>query len=438
MPPGGLMFYDNKELLLKYIYGLFGVACLCSYIWLLYTRALNIPYHDDILDILGFLLDFTGSQSISEKFNSWVAPHNVHRTLVSRFVYYLVFVLDGEVNFRTLSFVANLALPILILFYCKLLKEKKSTMFFFLIAGLVLFQPRAYGVIFWPMSAFGFFYSLLYSLAALYFLSVPSSRNFSIAILFALAANYTLASGQLVWLIGFFYLLYRCIFSGEYSRSYLVVWVVIAIISVLAYHSGGDERSSFSVLFNFTADSLAHQFRYLLVLLGSGFAFGSVQVSLAIGSLFLFFLIFISCYGFRSQLPVSCFFCWLIVLSCISVAMGRGPISTLEYALMPRYSFASLNLFLAILVTAENYWSFNNLKLQGVLLVVLVIFFCGSYYNYLPDLNQHLEKRKRQYEVGRFWVYGRPGKVTNDLVKQSIERGIYHPPSRAEMSQSTE
>jgi hypothetical protein len=428
------MFHNNNELVIKCVYGLGGLLCLLSYVWLLDSRALNIPFHDDIFDILGFLLNFTGSESIGDKFSAWVAPHNVHRTLVSRLVYYLVYVVEGEANFRTLSFVANLALPLLIVFYCKLLNEKRLTCFFILVCGLVLFQPRAYGLIFWPMSAFGFYYSLLYTLVALYFLKVPSVGNYILAIIFSLAANYTLASGQLVWLIGFSYLCYRFIFKGDYSWVYLLVWMALAIVSVLAYHSGADESSSFSVLFDFTAGSLVHQFKYFLVLLGSGFAFGSVQLSLVIGCLFLFSLIFISFYGFKSELPVSLFFCWFIVLACMSIAMGRGSFSVLDYALMPRYSFASLNLFLALLVTTENYWSFSGLKIQSALLVVLVLFFCGSYFSYFPELDKYLEKRKSQYVVGRFWVYGQPGKVTNALVKQSVQRGIYHPPLPVEMS----
>ena len=46
---------------------------------------------------------------------------------------------------------------------------------------LLLCHPRAYGLLFWAMSSFAFYFVCVYGFAALYFLSRSGGLNFSLA-----------------------------------------------------------------------------------------------------------------------------------------------------------------------------------------------------------------------------------------------------------------
>ena len=204
--------------------------------------ALNVPYHDDIIDVLQFVLSFDAAESVGQRLDLLLAQYNDHRTSASRLLFYLVYAITGEVNFRTLSLLANMAIPVFVILYMQAAPSRELRWPVLLLAALVLCQPQAYGLLFWSMSAFAFYFVLLYSFASLVCLERGSWLALCLAIVFAVGATLSLASGQLVWAVGLFLLVWQILRHGERSWWQLLAWAGSGIVCLLLYYSGVPPR----------------------------------------------------------------------------------------------------------------------------------------------------------------------------------------------------
>ena len=185
----------------RLIYPGLAALVLLAFAVFIHGRALNMPYHDDILDVLKFVLAMRDAGSLGDQLGALFLQYNDHRTGASRLVYYLLYLLQGEVNFRSISFAANAAIPLLGLMYIASLKDdaRSSWAAFALLAALIMCQPRAYGLMLWAMSSFAFYYVCVYALLSMFLLHRSGAGFLFLAILAAWACSFTLASGQVIW-----------------------------------------------------------------------------------------------------------------------------------------------------------------------------------------------------------------------------------------------
>lgn len=414
---------------------LLSALVLVIYAWFLFVHALNIPYHDDIYDILRFILRFTGSDQPGLQYDALLERHNDHRTVASRIVFYAVYLVQGVVDFRVLSFVANLALPLMALLYWHTVTSSSNRPLALLLVVLLLSHPRYYGLMMWSMSAFAFYFVCLYSFASLYFLSKLSPLRFVLALASALAATYTLSSGQLIWLIGIIALLCR---PGHVPRWYLLTWCLLAAVALLSFHHNFANPNPISSVLEFLWNTPLHHARYALVLLGSGFSFGNTLLAECLGFLQLIALFFCIYRDRDSGFSTLHLFGGFLVLAAAVVALGRAPYSNLDYALAPRYSFASVNLSCVLVLLAINRIGVLS-RVQSLLALLLSASLCAaSYLVYHPILDTHLERRIELYNKDRFPLFGQPGQLTKQVVREAVEEGVYRPPPRPVLSHRQE
>ena len=413
------------------IYYLAGALVLGIYAWLLTVHALNIPYHDDIYDILRFILRFTTADQPGLQYEALVERHNDHRTVASRLVFYAVYLVQGLVDFRVLSLVANLALPLMALLYWRSVTASSNRPLALLLVVLLLCHPRYYGLMLWPMSAFAFYFVCLYSFASLHFLSKLNPLRFVLALVFALAATYTLSSGQLIWLFGIAALLCR---PGSVPRWYLLTWCLLAGVALWSFHHNFANPNPVATVLEYFWDTPVHHLSYVLVLLGGGFSFGSTPVAWCLGFLQIIGLLFFIYRDRSGGITTLHLFGGFLVLAAAVLALGRAPYSYLDYALAPRYSFASVNLSVVLLLLAINRSgvlspgrSLAALLLAGSLCV-------ASYWVYHPILDTHLERRIELYNKDQFPLFGQPGHLTKQVIREAVAEGIYRPPPRPVLS----
>ena len=152
----------------KWAYWAMAFCVMAYFIWFVYSRALNIPYQDDILDILQFLLRLTEIDAAGEWVSEFLAVYNVHRTTSSRLVYYSLYLMQGQVDFRVFTVVANLTLPLIAFCYSCMVPQRKNLSLALLIAVLLLCQPGTYELVFFPVAAFSFYSMVLYAIASMY------------------------------------------------------------------------------------------------------------------------------------------------------------------------------------------------------------------------------------------------------------------------------
>ena len=108
-----LIKVPEGSLLTQWLPAVLIVLVIIFYFRFLYGNAINVPFADDIFDVLQVLSGVSLAEDKATAFQILFAQHNDHRTLASRLLYCLVYAISGEIDFRQLIFLANLALILL-------------------------------------------------------------------------------------------------------------------------------------------------------------------------------------------------------------------------------------------------------------------------------------------------------------------------------------
>ena len=396
----------------------------------LYRYAYNVPLFDDIADVLWFLTNFKEAQGAGEVFSGLFDQHNDHRTLSSRLVYLTVYQLQGEINFRVLVFVANLALPLVLCLLYLPLRQYRASILVIVPAALLLFQLRAYGITLWSMAAFAYFYVYLYGFASLYCLHKVSGRRFSLAILFAALSTFSLASGQLIWLVGFASLLHQCLLLRRASPWYLPIWLLTAAAVLVAWRIGLETPNTpSSMLEAFFSAPLKH-IGYYLALLGSAVSEQHLIPAMLTGVLLLLLLVLSSIRYYRQEDLRLELCAWFAALSVAAMVLGRALYTPLEYALASRYSFPSTLFMATVWVMLAIRLSLRDWRLLFLAILLSGVYCINSYRIYSDALQPHLEARVNQFNAGIYWQVGVPASETNAILAKALELEIWTPPAR--------
>ena len=396
----------------------------------LYLHAMNIPFADDILDVLQVMSGLIGADQPGQSLELLFAQHNDHRTTSSRLLYYLSYAAEGEINFRTLTFVANFALIMILLVMYLAIRDHFAPWLLLLPAALVLFQLRAYGLTLWSMAAFAYFYVYLYGFACLLMLRNINGVRFIFAILLASLATFTLASGQMIWLVGVVSLLQQVAIRKKVPLSYVAVWLGAAIAVMLAWRVGLETPNTLLYVLDFFIQKPWYQLTYYFVLLGNAVTEESVTVAATAGGLMFLLLCYSTFRNRRAGNILPELFGWYIVFSVIAMTLGRAPYSDIEYALSSRYSFPSVLMLANSCIVVFYRLDRRYLKLFLLPIFLASVYCVSSYTVYAEKLQSAVEKRVQNYNRKNYWVFGKTRKETNPIVRRAVSQKIYVPPSR--------
>ncbi len=149
----------------------------------------------------------------------WFRQYNDHRTNASRLLVYGAYLVQGEVNFRTLTFLANLALPLILLLFYLSVRGEEYRWVFLLVSALLLLNLRSYTIVLWSQPAFAYYCVIFYAFACLFTLHKVTLPKFVLAAVLCTLATFTYASGQIVWLLGLASLLHQCLVTRRRSLT---------------------------------------------------------------------------------------------------------------------------------------------------------------------------------------------------------------------------
>jgi hypothetical protein len=401
-------------------------AVIVFYAQFLYQHALNIPYHDDIVDVVQLLINVTKSAQLTHTFSLFFERYNEHHTLASRLIYYSALLLEGEINFRTLTFLANAGLLLLLLLLYLAMRKNSRALLILLPAALVLFQLRAYGLIFWAMASFAYIFVYVYGFASILCLRRATAVRFLAAIGFAILGTFTLATGQLIWLVGLVSLLHQSLILRRISTVYSACWLVIAVLFLTAWHVDYTTPVTISSNLQSVVSAPLHYMGFFLALLGSAVSASSVWLAVFVGG----FLVFIVSYSAirnvaREDITLE-LFAGYIILTVAVITFGRAFLVEQDYALVSRYSFPSIFLLATVIVLCLSRLPENarTLKISFAVVGLMLAYWVHSFQAYSPFLQGALEARVNDYNSGFYFVYGEPIKETN-----AISLGLYNPPS---------
>lgn len=140
--------------------------------------------------------------------SEWFSQYLDHRTNASRTLVYVAYLIEGEMNFRTLTLLANLALPLILCLFYLCVRGEEYRWSMLLVSALLLLNLRTPALILHSQAGFAYYY--------VFFLRSPvcSPAQGDLAEVLARgravhARQLTFASGQIVWLMGLANLLHR-------------------------------------------------------------------------------------------------------------------------------------------------------------------------------------------------------------------------------------
>ncbi len=437
------------------------IPALCAippvilYFAILSRGALNIPNLDDYDTILDFLNKLAGAESFSAKFSWLLASQNSEFKLIFlHFASLLQCKLSGHVDFALLSILGNL-FPLLLAYLAwrMLLTESKETSLrigLFLPVPWLIFQIQYWDDLDWATPGFQHLAGLVFSLAAIFFLTRKGKAAFCVALAALAMGVASDGDGLVVIPIGLLILAVGRRFAGIFSWS--AVSAGCMAVYKYGYHAipspTGAHRSLVSVVTGF---------KPLYVLACMGGAVGLfpqfVWASVLLGAMLLLFFLWMLRRGYFRRNPAVCYCMLFLVITVAGVAGLRGDLG-IEMAVTSRYTIYSAALLVfAWIAAAEEFFQHrrrpflqDGLYLAAVsaaVLFSLVMDMAGSYA--IAARNKILVEAMTSYEhptqadphpyPSPFYATpGRPdaasalqGRFLEELTR-SIELGIYKPP----------
>jgi hypothetical protein len=439
------MSIPASNLLVRWLPLLAFCAVVLHHFLFLNNQAMNIPYQDDIYDFLEYIVLADASDSFAQALEALNMQYNDHRTSASRLQVYGAYVLQGEVNFRTLTFLSNLALPMILLLLSLSARGEKYRWTFLLVSALLLLHLRAYELVLFSQGAFAYYYIFFYAFACLFALHKVNFPKFLLAVVLCTLCTYTYASGQVVWLLGAASLLHQSLFAERKPFLYIVAWLLTAAgmlalwrVGFVDLHSQApvnvSPESVRAVLPDALLDASWHQIliRYVsffLVILGSAFTASSALLAGSIGLIMAAILSFLTVKFYRLEDTRLVLCCWFVVASAAAVTVGRAMMAAPNYVLDSRYSFLSIMFLITLLLLAQM----RLARLRSPAVLLLTVALSGAYWSWAHSdferpLQNLVDKRYSHFNSGRFLVFGKP--KARGIVREAMSEGIYNPPCR--------
>ena len=433
------------------------LAALCAvivhHLWFVNSHAINIPHEDDVYDFLQIVSMVENADSARDAFHVLANQYNDHRTSASRLVVFGVYLVEGELNFHTLTLVANLGLLLILLVFYLTVKKEKYRWVYLLVAALLLLNFRYFKIILFSQAAFAYYYVCLYAFACIFTLHKVSGPRFLLAAVFCTLSSLTLASGHIVWLLGLVSLLHQCLVSGHRSLMWPAMWLLVATV-VLTLWYGDFTQGIYMITSELIADNvdsppvtagdvplraivdpsitqiLEQYATFFLVILGSAPIYISTLGAGAAGLVILLVLLFVTLKSYKHDDIRLALYCWFLVVFAAAVTVGRALLTTPEYVLNQRYSFISALLACTLVLLLQV--RFSLVRTPAVLLVLLlaVTYWSWSNFHFEPLFQNHMNKRHSNFNNGHFPVVLMPVGESDVIVSKAISDGIYNPPCR--------
>lgn len=416
-------------------------AVIAHYFWFLNSHATNIPYQDDISDLVRFITQVESAENGWIALEAWFRQYNEHRVGATRLLVYAVYLIEGEMNFHTLMIVANLALPLILFLFYLGIKNDEQRWVYLLVAALLLVNLKHYTLAFMSQAAFAYYYVFLYAFACVFTLHRVTKVKFVVAAVFCFLSSFSLASGQIVWLIGLASLLHQCLLSGRRSLWYPLVWVVISIVMLVVWHWGYTvsevEISADKVRAVFPDymgdatlyEALPRYAAFFLAFTGSALVNFSALLSGICGAAMLALLVYMSLKNLQGDDIRLELCCWFAVATLAAATVGRALFIAPDTLLHVRYNFFSVMLVCPLALLMLTRFAIFRTHAMYIVVMLALLFSVSAWRDSEGQLNDALNSLYGYFNEGRYPVAGMSVEA-NAIMKEAISAGIYNPPCR--------
>jgi hypothetical protein len=397
-------------------------AIIGSFYIFLFQNAVNIPITDDYITILQFSNQYFFTDSISEKFSLFTSFHAECRLITTRIIIIMLHFITGVVNIKHLILLANCCLPVMLLFFYKVLSHVSIRLELTLMFALLLFQFGYYDSIVWATDALHYQFTIVFVMLSLYLLNKNSLVSHITSIVTGVFAALTFGNGLLIFPIAILF------FIIQQNWKFVFIWTSIFAVFSLLYFQHFTSGIHGNVLF-----SVMDYFIYSCCFLGSAFQFMyQLQLPFFVGLLIwiLFILLTIKHYYRKNYFVYGLLLC--IIFSSIITAyfrLGMG----LNESVSSRYGIYSVLAIVASLNALAEIIEFKKQAVflyAGVVLCVLYHLLSGIFFfPEVPIRKQKLESFITDIRNNAPFKEVDPiiSKQAESAVKTAIQKGIYFP-----------
>ncbi|WP_420154526.1 hypothetical protein [Siphonobacter sp.] len=390
--------------------------------------AVNLPWADD--SILIYFLYMYKLPEVSW-FHFWkdaFSVHAEHRIVVPRLLMLLSYLIQGEINVKTVLLIGNLSILGSAYILYRYFKRSLLSPWFFVPVTFLLFQPVYWEDSLWLICVVQHTLVIFWVLLSLHLLQFNKKAYFITACISAILAIFTSGNGLLVWFPGVLMLLM------QQRKKEVIIWAFLIGIAVGSYFIGFNQTSP-----SHYGESLANPVRlveYVFVFLGANVSVTNTGKAMLVGlfivSIAVAALIYFVRTGQTNVFPVWSLVAFLIFTAGL-VSLSR---SWLGLSVIGRYqiyaTYAVVGAYVLVVFLIANYhW---KKYLIAPLVIMMVIYSVLVWYTYWPALiyRKHLMEAEavNWQENGRFMsVYESDNKITKRFYPELIKNDMYRFPA---------
>ena len=390
----------------------------------------NIVFWDEFDTALDLILRIDAGAGWRELLQRFVAINNEHRTVTSRLMFASSYWLTGTVNFHVIGAIGNLfhVTTCLLLIFAVDGWIRRIRMA--VVLAFLMFQLEHFESFIWSGSSIDHFQVVTLGVGATVALAHRSRGALLVGIALAVAANFTLAQGSVVWATGALLLLH------QRRWTHLAAWVACGILCVAAFLHGFKFNPGHNIA-TFSGLRLAHVVRYWFALLGAPLTLGDAAFAIVPGGALVAGYAVAIARGAAAREPVALFSGLFAIGALALIAFGRAELSGADvnsrYLVLGALAWALL-LFMLLEFASPPERPFRLLALASPALAVFTI---AADQKFAPYVDAFVEVRDRA--ATSFMQYGEDGRgVTrlhpqqrhaDILLRMAEERGVYRLPS---------
>lgn len=391
----------------------------------IFQYAYNFPYEDDLNSALSFLSNYSfGQLTAWGKLTLIFSQYNEHRIVFDRLVFLSDYALFGQLNFRHLILIGNIAplLTVFLLYKGSFPNEPRQKKLFYLLpAAYVLFSFQYWELSTWSMAALQNLFVIPFALFSLYSLCRPGRTAFVLACVGALLATFTSGNGMFTFMVGIPVLLQL----KEYRK--LVLWMAISGLAIGLYFLGYIRPPYHPDIADSLFNHPGRAIRYFFTLVGSMAGLGRVRLAVLMGVVST--IVSVGLLGYlwykkklTAHLPL---ISWLLFLyaTCLSLMASRSGMGV-EQAFTPRYGIVVVMLF-----ATQTLLLLETIRFPYGRIAALVASLGIAVFFYVSPTNlgnkKRLEDRTLQMQYNSALYHANPATLSLHWGNTNIGKAIY-------------
>jgi hypothetical protein len=421
----------SRRFYLLMFWGLLAALPAAYIITQIVVTSRNIVFWDEFDTALDLILRIDAGASWNEILGRFVALNNEHRTVTSRLMFAASYWLTGTVNFHVIGAIGNLFFFAMCAVLVAATEGWERRVRMGVLLAFIMFQLEHFESFIWSGASIDHFQVVALAVLAVAALARGCRSGLVIAAIAAVLATFTLAQGNVTWVVGALML--------AHARRWraLAGWCVLAVAAIASFAHGFEFNPGHKIA-EVSTHNVLHVGRYWLALLGAPVTLGNATYAPFAAPPLLAGMAYLAWRGMLTRQPVAWFSALFAIGALTLIALGRaelaGNLINSRYMVLGALAW-SLVVFMALELATEAKPE-HPFRPLAWLLPALIVFNVTADLKFAPMIESFVEVRDRA--ATSFEQYGMDGKgITrlhprdkhaDILMKMAEDRGVYRLP----------